>query len=122
MFFWKGDVHTQFVTQNIKMTFLGADGWVELKKVFGLTHPRTPENVRSEQIFCCCKNILRRYHWNQNMQMTYLLYHDNFIRPKQKILQSKKQNPLPRFTHGTHGFIKSPLKMMEMLFISLFST
>ena len=47
----KGDVHIQFITQNIKMTFSGVCGWVELKKVFGSTHPRTPENVRCEQIF-----------------------------------------------------------------------
>ena len=39
----RGNIHTQFVTQNVKITFSVQP------------HPRTPENIRCDQIFFCCK-------------------------------------------------------------------
>ena len=38
-----GNIHTQSVTQNVKITLSVQP------------HPRTPENVRWDQIFFCCK-------------------------------------------------------------------
>ena len=60
----RGDVHTQFVMQNVKIMFS-----------VQLTHPPTPEKVSCDQIFFfCCKNILYRYQKEtEQLQKVYLL-------------------------------------------------
>ena len=66
----RGDVHTQFVTQNVKTTFLVQHTHPPLKTagvpkyVFVEKHP-TYVPLETEQ-----------------PQKTYIPYHDNFIRPK----------------------------------------
>ena len=76
----RGNIRTQFVRQNVKITFSVQPTHAPLKtsgvtKYFVVKH-RIQVPLETDQL-----------------QKGYLLYHDNFVRPKQKILQSKQQNP-----------------------------
>ena len=75
-----------------------------MKLLVQLTHPPLKTSGVTKYFFFFVKRSTKVPLETEQLRKVYLLYHDNFIQPIQKILQSKQQNPSLCFTHGTPSY------------------